>query len=221
MKRWATWLGVAGLLVSQATGATAAPTQWSSAVGGNNHWYERISNPPLLWGAALNAAAASTFDPDGAGPLPALQGYLATITSAAEQRFLTSTFGADPEYWIAGSDATTEGTWKWVAGPENGTTFWMGGPSPGGTVVGYANWMPGEPANVVGNEDFAIANWEVLDGVFTDRWAAKCATECVHPYMIEYGGAVSAAAVPEPATLSLLLTGAAVAIAWRRRFSNR
>ena len=89
------------------------------------------------------------------------------------------------------------------------------------TVVGYAHWMPGEPANVLGNEDFATANWEVLDDVFTDRWAAKCATECVHPYMIEYSGAVSPADVPEPVTLSLLLTGAAVAIAWRRRFSNR
>src|SRR5438093_924620 len=76
--------------------------------------------------------------------------------------------------------------------------------------------MPGEPANVLGNEDFAIANWEVLDDVFTDRWAAKCATECVHPYMIEYRGSVSPADVPAPATLSLLLTGAGAAIAWRR-----
>ena len=87
--------------------------------------------------------------------------------------------------------------------------------------MGYANWMPSEPANVVGNEDFAIANWEVLpSGVFTDKWAAKCATECMHPYMIEYGGAVSPAQVPEPATLSLLLAGAA-AIAWSRRSSRR
>ena len=68
------------------------------------------------------------------------------------------------------------------------------------TVVGYAHWMPGEPANVLGNEDFATANWEVLDDVFTDRW-------------------VSPADVPEPATLSLLLTGAAAAIQERPRRS--
>src|SRR5207247_2001270 len=38
--------------------------------------------------------------------------------------------------------------------------------------------------------------------------------------MIEYSGAVSPADVPEPATLSLLLTGAAAAFAWRRLSSR-
>jgi hypothetical protein len=75
--------------------------------------------------------------------------------------------------------------------------------------------MSGEPANVDGTEDFALAAWETIP-IFTDRWAAKCGTDCAHPYMVEYS-AVSPAEVPEPATLLLLLTGAATTAALRRR----
>jgi hypothetical protein len=33
---------------------------------------------------------------------------------------------AGPGAFIGASDATQEGVWKWVTGPETGTTFWNG-----------------------------------------------------------------------------------------------
>ena len=47
--------------------------------------------------------------------------------------------------WIGASDATTEGTWQWVTGPEAGTTFSIGNDFPITQIGEYANWNPGEP----------------------------------------------------------------------------
>ena len=79
----------------------------------------------------------------------ALGGYVATVTSAAENAFLATLIaGQDIGAWLGGSDAAEEGVWRWTEGPEAGTNFWNGladGSAPGGA---YTNWHQGTPNGV-------------------------------------------------------------------------
>lgn len=52
-----------------------------------------------------------------------LNGYLANITSLAEQTFLKDKLNVPA--WIGGSDNTTEGIWQWNDGPEAGQVFYV------------------------------------------------------------------------------------------------
>jgi hypothetical protein len=57
-------------------------------------------------------------------------GYLVTITSKAEFDFIHTTMGIT-EAWIAATDVSVEGEWRWVDGSEAGLlispTFWASG----------------------------------------------------------------------------------------------
>ena len=78
-------------------------------------------------------------------------GYLTTITSAEENNFVSARLeGAG---WMGASDVDTEGDWKWVTGPEAGTSFWSGAED--GSAVGgaYENWNSGEPNDFTTGED--------------------------------------------------------------------
>ena len=91
------------------------------------------------WGQALTAADGRTLN--------GLDGYLATITSAAEQQFILDNIG-NVAAWMGASDETAEGDWKRVTGPEAGTSFWSGAVA--GTPVSgqYTNWDTGsQPDN--------------------------------------------------------------------------
>jgi hypothetical protein len=152
----------------------------------------------------LAAADALTLGP--------LDGYLVTITDAAENAFLNTNYPT-AGYWIAASDDAVEGTWQWMAGPETGITFWQFGV---GTLT-YANWNSGEPNNAGVGEDFATENLFPAGSSWND-WCAACQTN----YVVEYS-AVNGPVVPEPASLTLLGTGIAglVARARRRRNASR
>lgn len=88
----------------------------------NGHWYALTS--PLGWAQAEAHAAA-------------MGGHLVTIRSAAEQAWLSQTFGSVP-LWIGFSDAQHEGVWAWASGE----------------AVTYTSWCAGEPNNA-SDEDFA------------------------------------------------------------------
>jgi hypothetical protein len=108
----------------------------------NGHYYLYIPNIGITWSAAKIAAQNSTYY--------GLQGYLATIISAEEAQIAgEQTTGAG---WIGGSDEQTEGIWRWMTGPENGTVFWNGNFT--GFTPNYAFWNTGEP-NSSGDEDYA------------------------------------------------------------------
>ena len=133
------------------------------------HFYEFVP-VTCTWSTAKTAAEGRT--------LYGLEGYLATITSQAENDFIRQKLAADA--WIGGSDEAVEGTWRWVTGPESGTQF-----SSGSTPVGgqFTNWNTGEPNNL-GGEDYTeifstdgVGKWNDLNGITT-----------LTGYVAEYGG---------------------------------
>lgn len=73
------------------------------------------------WVSWTNARAAAANRSIGG-----LQGYLATITSAAENAFVVDSVMSlctRPYFYLGASDAEVEGVWRWVTGPEAGTQF--------------------------------------------------------------------------------------------------
>lgn len=143
------------------------------------HYYEYVAAEGITWTAARDAAALRTFY--------GLQGYLATISVQDESDLLGSQ--APGAGWIGASDATTEGDWYWVTGPETGTLFWRG--TGGGTAFGYEFWNSGEPNNS-GNEDYAhiTAPGVGLPGSWNDLSNTGAASGDYQPkgYLVEYGG---------------------------------
>ena len=147
-----------------------------------DHYYEYIADPGISWTDARDAAAARTYF--------GLQGYLATLVTQEEADFSGSQ--AQGVGWIGASDATTEGDWQWVTGPEAGTPFWSGGV--GGTTTApfnFAFWNSGEPNNV-GNEDYAhITDVSVTStpGSWNDLPnAGGGGAYAPQGYVVEYGG---------------------------------
>lgn len=137
----------------------------------NNHYYQFITSSGISWTAAKAAAEQLT--------LYGMQGYLATITSAAENQFVVSKLNG--QGWMGASDATTENVWKWETGPEAGQQFWQG-LSTGSAVSGrYNNWASGEPNNA-GNEDYAHF---LTNGQWNDY---PLQLGNINGYVVEFGG---------------------------------
>jgi hypothetical protein len=139
-----------------------------------DHYYEFVSGS-ITWTAARTAAALRTFS--------GLQGYLLTVTGVGENSFIASKLTATG--WMGASDAATEGTWRWVTGPEGleagglGRNFFN---QSGGTVSGsYSSWAGGEPNNS-GNEDYAQF-YAGSTGLWNDLPNISIAG-----YVAEYGG---------------------------------
>ena len=147
------------------------------------HYYEYIADIGITWTAAKTAAEGKNYY--------GLQGYLATITSVEEAQL--SGEQAAGAGWIGGSDAATEGVWKWVTGPasENGMIFWNG-LSNGSSPVGvFSFWNSGEP-NQSGEEDYAhvTAPGIGVPGSWNDlsNFGATSGDYQPKGYIVEYGG---------------------------------
>lgn len=141
---------------------------------GNGHVYEVVNNgDPITADDAKIAANARNFD--------GIPGYLATITSAEESEYLTTRFTEDG--WLGASDAEEEGDWKWIDGPEEGTSFWSGA-AEGAPVDGaYSNWAEDEPNDSEGSEDCS----QFYAGVGSKWNDLPCDDGNIFFYVTEYG----------------------------------
>ena len=105
---------------------------------GNGHYY-KIIETKMTW-------------TDAKAYCESIGGYLATITSQAEQDFISTSLSAEYGLWIGGTDQNTEGAWEWVTG-EN----WS-----------YTNWSPGEPSNsTASGEDYLVKRTK---SNFDNKW---------------------------------------------------
>lgn len=98
---------------------------WSSNSGGNNHFYEVLTtSSPISWTEARDFAAFRG-------------GYLATITSSAENSFIFD-LGLQSDPWIGGfqsaGSSTPQQGWSWITNEP----------------FSYTNWYPGEPNDFPG-----------------------------------------------------------------------
>lgn len=150
-----------------------------------DHFYQYISNPGITWSDARTLAETYTYY--------GLQGYLATITSAEEAQL--SGEQAQGTGWIGASDEETEGTWKWMTGPEAGDTFWFGAAN--GTTAGsdipFAFWNNAEPNNLGGEDYTHVTAPNVgIPGSWNDlaNTGDTNPNSNYHPqgFIVEYGG---------------------------------
>lgn len=176
--------------------ANATPVQWAS----NSHYYELIyPTNGISWEAAKTAAAAMNYS--------GFQGHLATITSAAENFFITYGSGlgnGNPEsMWLGGYQVTGSpepaGGWTWITGE----------------VFSYNNWASGEPNNNPDGENAIIFQ----HGFTSDgkEWNDLTSSWLQNGFVVEYEQGSGPAPVPEPATLLLLGLGLLGIVSLRKK----
>ncbi len=190
------------VVVCGATIATAvsAQTLLNSGVwlhpDGRYHLYEVWGNPDKTWQQAKDFAESQTRSGYGSG-------YLATITSQAENAFVWDLWDHLVQdvssVWLGGyqplGSQEPAGGWTWVTGEA-----WS-----------YTNWAPGEPNNLGGAEHW-LEMWRQHGG---GTWNDALAN--LHfDFVVEYTGLQ---VIPEPTTLLLFASGLASLLTLRRRAS--
>ncbi|MBF8151371.1 T9SS type B sorting domain-containing protein [Winogradskyella sp. F6397] len=164
------------------------------------HYYFYVSDPGITWTEARDAAESQTYF--------GLQGYLATLTSEEESQLAGEQSAGTG--WIGGSDAETEGIWKWVTGPEAGMVFWEGGVNGGPPNDEFSFWNNNEPNNV-GNEDYAHITDSSIGNVGAWNDLANTGAADIyspyHPqgYIVEYGGMPNESEINLSASSTILM----------------
>jgi hypothetical protein len=133
----------------------------------NGHLYSLVTSSSSSYADARAAAKLKTI-PGTTG-----FGYLANITSAAENTFVNTYFTGTP--FIGGSDSVTEGDWYWMDGPEAGTKFYSAGAAVNNAFV---TWGSNEPNNSSSAEHYAQL-W------FGDTWNDIAGSTTS---LVEFGG---------------------------------
>jgi hypothetical protein len=187
--------------------ATAlSPTHASTVIGPAGHAYSYVPSDGITWLDA-NAAAQNTL-------YSGVYGHLGTIFSQPENDFVLNNLlaGVTGSAWLGGSDAQSEGSWRWLSGEQ----FWQGGVT--GTVgsdILYANWLSGvEPNNYNGYENYlSMFGLAAPQGIYSapGKWNDLTYNQpggtnsfSIQGYVVEFDLPL---AVPVPAAFWLFGTG--------------
>ncbi len=180
-------------LVAIALGATASQAQTYQQWGGNGHYYTVIS---LASGQGWEAAK---LDAQSRG------GYLVTLTSAAENDFVTNLVD-NPAYWVSQYGQWNFGPYIGFSHPDAPGPHPTGWQWVTGEAEGYANWefLSGEPNNFGGHENYA--HFHSVGNSRNGFWNDLNSDYPIQPnsYVLERN-----APVPEPASIAALGLGLA------------
>lgn len=161
----------------------------------NGRYYEFVQAEEISWSNAKSAAERRVINCNGLR----LRGYLATVTTLEEQKFLERHFLQCRLVWLGGTDAGAgEGSWRWVTGPERlldggkGLRFWQGGPNGAAPSGRYHNWIPRvEPNNSYEEPGEDFLSWNHNNGsTKPGQWndlQDGSDYDLVSGYLVEYG----------------------------------
>ena len=176
--------------------------QWTAGAGGNGHYYQLVAVPGgISWSSASTAAQAAG-------------GYLATLTSSAENSFVyTNLASLNATAWFIDTSGNSEGPWLGGFQP-NGSTEPSGGWSwVTGETWSFTQWNSGEPNNFNGVSEDSLQFFGTGSSM-NSNWNDAANAVAGRGYIIEY----NTSPIPEPADTALLLAGLAAGfLAWRRR----
>lgn len=156
---------ITSLGVSVSDILAANPLLTYSAVTGNFYRFVDNGTTNMNYASAVSAAASYTIN--------GVAAHLATITSAAENSVVAGLVNGSRYGWIGMSDSAVEGTFRWTAGPENGTA-----------VSGYTNWWGGGGPNPNSGTADNVLFW---DGG-GDTWYVWAGTNNAWGYIAEWEG---------------------------------
>ena len=126
---------------------------------GNRHYYEYVAGT-VPWTTAYTAAKARNYC--------GRQGYLATLTSAGEDQFvsrlvqnamwlggtrLTNNGSEDSQYFSGFSTSSYAGYWYWACGPEKGDTIINASTAVASSYVDAMSWYADQ------NAQYGYTNW--------------------------------------------------------------
>jgi len=201
MRRQSTF--VLGTLVICVLGSysVAEPTQWLITTGGNGHFYEAVLvSAGIDWESAQGACVARG-------------GYLATITSGAENEFVFDLVSGNLDFWIPvphsrwpqvniiyyegpwlGGYRTNDAVWHWVTGEP----------------FIYSNWASGDPTSYPFNDQLQFFGINTI----SSKWDNQSHGDRANGYIIEY--TTEPAVIPAPGAFVLASIGAGL-VTWLHR----
>ncbi|MGE4103211.1 MAG: lectin-like protein [Pirellulales bacterium] len=168
--------------------AFSAVVEWRLQDGGNGHLYEEISAPNGIDWFTAKAEAEKRG------------GYLATVTSVAENTFIFSKVDSsqnwidtDPQQygpWLGGfqsaSGSEPAGGWSWVTGEP----------------FSYTAWAPGEPNNQGGDEEYLHY---FSFNTPANTWNDAVGAASMRGYVVEYDTPIPPMRVPTQMPRNLVL----------------
>jgi len=199
-----------GVVATLAFFATVVPAS-SNPIQFGNEVFLYVSSPSISWANAEAYAASLSYN--GA------PGYLAVITSAAEDAFLTSNFTisttAFEGAWLGGECFAPSAACYWETGPLAGQQFSQYQTSVNGMYVNFGGIEPNNAPSAI----YLNIGYSGYAGIANGEWADAAGGVTTNGYDPVQGYIVEFDVTPIPAALPLFATGlgALGLLGWRRK----